>query len=142
MDDGCCRSHFLARGFPRKWRQANRCRAFAHEGPNDCGGAGFDCEKVWDPVSGPAASRHLAQRALQQTPTRAQGLQNHSMTRFILIALLIATPAVAGDITGIPRIMDGDTVEIENTKIRLSGIDAPETHPMQFCLGPAGEKWD
>jgi endonuclease YncB( thermonuclease family) len=48
------------------------------------------------------------------------------MTRFILIALLIATPAVAGDITGIPRIMDGDTVEIENTKIRLSGIDAPE----------------
>jgi hypothetical protein len=38
--------------------------------------------------------------------------------------------------------MDGDSVEIENTKIRLSGIDALETHPLQFCLDPAGEKWD
>jgi endonuclease YncB( thermonuclease family) len=65
------------------------------------------------------------------------------MTRLgILALLLLATPALAADITGIPRIMDGDTVEIENTKIRLSGIDAPETHPLQFCLDPAGDRWD
>jgi endonuclease YncB( thermonuclease family) len=58
----------------------------------------------------------------------------------IFAAFLIATPAMAADITGIPRIMDGDTVEIENVKIRLSGIDAPETH--QYCVDPAGDRWD
>jgi endonuclease YncB( thermonuclease family) len=45
----------------------------------------------------------------------------------------------AADITGVPRIVDGDTVQIDATKIRLSGIDAPETD--QVCLDPAGEKW-
>jgi endonuclease YncB( thermonuclease family) len=61
------------------------------------------------------------------------------MTRLAILALLIATPAMATDITGIPRIVDGDTVQIDATKIRLSGIDAPETD--QVCLDPAGEKW-
>jgi endonuclease YncB( thermonuclease family) len=62
--------------------------------------------------------------------------------QLIAILLLAATPALAADITGIPRIMDGDTVQIEDTKIRLSGIDAPETHPLQFCVDPAGDRWD
>ena len=61
------------------------------------------------------------------------------MTRHILALLLFITPAMAADITGIPRIVDGDTVQIDATKIRLSGIDAPETD--QVCLDPAGEKW-
>jgi endonuclease YncB( thermonuclease family) len=62
----------------------------------------------------------------------------------LAVALLLSTPAMAAppDITGMPRILDGDTVEIHGTKIRLLGIDAPETHPLQFCLDPAGEKWD
>jgi endonuclease YncB( thermonuclease family) len=66
------------------------------------------------------------------------------MTRLpILIALLLnTTPVMATDITGVPRILDGDTVQIGEIKIRLAGIDAPETHPHQFCLDPAGEKWD
>jgi endonuclease YncB( thermonuclease family) len=60
----------------------------------------------------------------------------------ILITLLIATaPALRAspDITGIPRIVDGDTVQIDATKIRLTGIDAPGTD--QVCLDPAGERW-
>jgi len=58
----------------------------------------------------------------------------------ILITLLIATtPAMATDITGIPRIVDGDTVQIDATKIGLTGIDAPETD--QVCLDPIGERW-
>lgn len=36
-------------------------------------------------------------------------------------------PAYAADLTGIPRIVDGDTIWIGETKIRLHGIDAPET---------------
>ncbi|HEY0331660.1 MAG TPA: thermonuclease family protein [Rhodopseudomonas sp.] len=43
------------------------------------------------------------------------------------------------EIAGIPRIVDGDTVEIEGTKIRLQGIDAPETD--QLCLDQKGERW-
>jgi endonuclease YncB( thermonuclease family) len=61
------------------------------------------------------------------------------MKIWLIITLLIATPALAADITGIPRIVDGDTVQINATKIRLSGIDAPETD--QVCLDPAGERW-
>jgi hypothetical protein len=50
-----------------------------------------------------------------------------------------AKPAMVADISGVPRIVDGDTVQIDATKIRLSGIDAPETD--QVCLDPAGAKW-
>jgi endonuclease YncB( thermonuclease family) len=49
--------------------------------------------------------------------------------------------AFGGDstIVGIPRIVDGDTVEIGTTKIRLVGIDAPETD--QLCLDREGKRW-
>jgi len=43
------------------------------------------------------------------------------------------------DIVGIPLIVDGDTVEIDGKKIRLDGIDAPETD--QVCLDVKGERW-
>jgi endonuclease YncB( thermonuclease family) len=42
-------------------------------------------------------------------------------------------------VSGVPRIVDGDTVQIGSTKIRLSGIDAPETD--QLCLDGKGEDW-
>jgi endonuclease YncB( thermonuclease family) len=44
---------------------------------------------------------------------------------FILILLLPISTAFA-DITGKPRVVDGDTIHIGDTKIRLHGIDAPE----------------
>jgi len=43
----------------------------------------------------------------------------------LLIITLLPSPAHA-DITGKPRIIDGDTLHINQTKIRLHGIDAPE----------------
>jgi endonuclease YncB( thermonuclease family) len=45
----------------------------------------------------------------------------------------------AADVTGMPRIVDGDTIQIDVTKIRLSGIDAPETD--QLCLDEKGQRW-
>jgi endonuclease YncB( thermonuclease family) len=57
----------------------------------------------------------------------------------LVLTFLTAYPAFAAEITGIPRIVDGDTVEIGQVKIRLSGIDAPETD--QICLDEKGEKW-
>ena len=43
----------------------------------------------------------------------------------ILAALCLAAPASA-DITGRARVIDGDTIEVAGTRIRLHGIDAPE----------------
>ncbi|MBT4938499.1 MAG: thermonuclease family protein [Rhodospirillaceae bacterium] len=40
--------------------------------------------------------------------------------------------------TGIPKITDGDTIRIGNTRIRLHGIDAPETK--QTCTA-GGKEW-
>ena len=51
---------------------------------------------------------------------------------------LISVQASADPIQGAPRIVDGDTVELASTKIRLYG-DAPETN--QLCLDAKGEKW-
>ncbi|OPH83025.1 thermonuclease family protein [Nitrobacter vulgaris] len=47
--------------------------------------------------------------------------------------------AHAETIVGEPRIVDGDTVDIGGKKIRLQGIDAPESD--QLCLDAQGEKW-
>ncbi len=47
-----------------------------------------------------------------------------------LILCLLATPALA-DVTGPARVIDGDTLEVQGQRIRLHGIDAPESR--QLC---------
>ena len=54
-------------------------------------------------------------------------------------AWLVFSPAHAFDLTGVPRIVDGDTLAIGATKVRLEGIDAPETD--QVCLNANGIRW-
>lgn len=56
-----------------------------------------------------------------------------------LIACLVCSLAQAADLSGVPRIVDGDTLAIGATKVRLEGIDAPETD--QFCLNANGHRW-
>src|SRR5438067_765493 len=53
--------------------------------------------------------------------------------------LAICSIAEAADISGIPRVVDGDTLVVGATKIRLEGIDAPETD--QICLNAKGDHW-
>ncbi len=50
------------------------------------------------------------------------------MTRPAITALLIlmATPAAAADLTGRARAVDGDTIKIAGTSIRIWGLAAPE----------------
>lgn len=57
----------------------------------------------------------------------------------LIAGCLMSSMAWAADVTGVPRIVDGDTVQIDSTKIRLSGIDAPETD--QLCLDEKGQRW-
>lgn len=42
------------------------------------------------------------------------------------VALLIAGQATAGEVTGRATVIDGDTLTVGGTRIRLYGIDAPE----------------
>jgi endonuclease YncB( thermonuclease family) len=58
----------------------------------------------------------------------------------VAIALLLL-PAVAraADISGVPKIREGDQIQIGSTRIRLGGIDAPSTD--QLCLNKQGERW-
>jgi endonuclease YncB( thermonuclease family) len=58
---------------------------------------------------------------------------------FAVIAFMAEADST-GDLVGMVRIHDGDTLEIGDTKVRLEGIDAPETD--QVCLTNSGELWD
>src|ERR1019366_1654565 len=53
--------------------------------------------------------------------------------------LLYCSLSQAADLSGVPRIVDGDTLAIGATKVRLEGIDAPETD--QVCLNANGDHW-
>ena len=53
--------------------------------------------------------------------------------------LLLPALASAADVTGVPKIRDGDQLQIGGTRIRLGGIDAPSSD--QLCLNTKGERW-
>ena len=57
------------------------------------------------------------------------------LTCIALIAALLVTtsPVLAADLNGQASVIDGDTIEIHGTRVRLWGIDAPESS--QLCRG-------
>src|SRR3982075_3798757 len=63
------------------------------------------------------------------------------LMKFLIVFSLFLLPAMAeaADITGIPKIREGDHIQIGNTRIRLGGIDAPSVD--QLCLNYKGERW-
>src|SRR5262245_24076617 len=63
----------------------------------------------------------------------------HYGWRIAVVTAAFQNIAFAAEIRGVPRIADGDTVQIGTTKIRLEGIDSPETD--QLCLDREGKRW-
>ena len=58
--------------------------------------------------------------------------------KLVLAALLLLTaPALAGDIVGRADVVDGDTIDIGKVRIRLDGVDAPES--WQTCHDAGGK---
>lgn len=76
------------------------------------------------------------------SPKRTTILRDGRVVLGALTAALLFlgnTPGAAADVTGLARVIDGDTLEIAGEKIRLYGIDAPESK--QTCE-VAGVDWD
>ena len=65
---------------------------------------------------------------------------SHRFIIGVLFVLSMAVVAVAQDrIVGVVSVIDGDTIEIHGQRIRLFGIDAPESS--QLCVRQTGERW-
>lgn len=58
---------------------------------------------------------------------------------FLAIGILAATFVWAGSPTGAIRVIDGDTIDVGGTRVRLHGIDAPEAN--QTCETAQGKDW-
>src|SRR6267142_5483013 len=52
---------------------------------------------------------------------------------FVLMLILLSGSALADNFVGQASVIDGDTLEIHGTRIRLWGVDAPESS--QLCRG-------
>src|ERR1700712_1375977 len=57
----------------------------------------------------------------------------------LLTLLLLTSPALADPIVGRGSVIDGDTLDVRGTRIRLHGIDAPES--AQLCKDAAGKDY-
>ena len=57
----------------------------------------------------------------------------------MLALILVTLPIHAADLAGRASVIDGDTLEIHGTRIRLHGIDAPEAR--QSCEDRDGKPW-
>ncbi len=57
----------------------------------------------------------------------------------IILAALLSAPATGAPLSGQATVIDGDTLEIHGQRIRLHGIDAPESR--QSCEDASGHSY-
>ena len=61
------------------------------------------------------------------------------MIQLLTLLVLVTTSALAADLTGPAKVTDGDTIVINEQRIRLHGIDAPEMK--QKCMTKYGDQF-
>jgi endonuclease YncB( thermonuclease family) len=61
-------------------------------------------------------------------------------TLFCLAVALLSHSVLSAELAGTARVIDGDTLSIADTRIRLWGIDAPQRN--QTCQGKDGDIYD
>ena len=73
-----------------------------------------------------------------------RGLVRGTLVLALLLGLVIAAELALRNgldvLTGVPRVVDGDTIELEDTNIRLAGLDAPERS--QRCTDGRGDEFN
>ena len=65
---------------------------------------------------------------------------NHLIVLFTTLTAIFVSPALGDIISGTASVIDGDTIDIHGQRIRLSAIDAVESH--QPCLLADGKRWN
>lgn len=70
-------------------------------------------------------------------PSVARRIKLHAL--LLLIGMASGAQAFQGQIVGVASVIDGDTIEIRGQRIRLHGIDAPESG--QTCIRRSGQSW-
>lgn len=58
----------------------------------------------------------------------------------VCVVAVSGAASAASEVSGVPRILDADTIATGAYKIRLSGVDAPESD--QVCLDAKGQPWN
>jgi endonuclease YncB( thermonuclease family) len=115
---------------------------FAHGGGLDASGChhdrkhgGYHCHRG---QSAPAPVYRPAPAARVRGYQAPQPLAATS-TEPIQAVDVVPAPTLPEPIIGIPQVLDGDTIQIDTTRIRLSGIDAFEAE--QMCVGENGGQY-
>lgn len=62
----------------------------------------------------------------------------HRLLAALLLCLLLPAASWAATLQGVPRVVDGDTLEVAGQRVRLFGIDAPE---QETCRRASGAEW-
>jgi endonuclease YncB( thermonuclease family) len=73
------------------------------------------------------------------TPYMRIGPAAHALVIAALTITSLSSAQALDPLTGLARVIDGDTIAIGSQHIRLAGIDAPETD--QVCLDSTVHRW-
>jgi endonuclease YncB( thermonuclease family) len=76
---------------------------------------------------------------LQESCSCLVGAPCHTLSMSPGLITLLALAQVPASVSGVASVVDGDTIEIHGVRIRLHGVDTPESS--QLCLDAKGQRF-